>query len=95
MRKRAAMLFLVCMLAVSGTFVGCSNKNAEKAQEYKELGIKQLNDASYEDAAESFQKGGSISEQFFELFSCLQKYFCFAILPKFCDNHSLYALFVY
>ena len=56
MRKRAAMLFLVCMLAVSGTFVGCSNKNAEKAQEYKELGIKQLNDASYEDAAESFQK---------------------------------------
>lgn len=56
MRKRIIALFLTGMLAVSGMLAGCSSKSAEKAQEYKELGIKQMSEESYEQAAESFQK---------------------------------------
>ncbi len=56
MKKRIIVFFLTCMLAVSGMMAGCSSKSAEKSQEYKELGIKQMEEESYEQAVESFQK---------------------------------------
>lgn len=56
MKKRIIAFFLAGMLAVSCMLTGCSSKSAEKSQEYKELGIKQLGEESYGDAVESFQK---------------------------------------
>lgn len=56
MKKRIIAFFLAGMLAVSCMMTGCSSKAAEKSQEYKELGIKQMGEESYEQAVESFQK---------------------------------------
>jgi tetratricopeptide (TPR) repeat protein len=56
MRKKIIVFFLTGMLTVSTMLTGCGSTSSEKAQQYKELGVKQMSEASYEDAVESFQK---------------------------------------
>lgn len=56
MKKKMAAFLLAGVLAVSGMMTGCSGKSAEKSQEYKELGIKQMEEEAYGQAVESFQK---------------------------------------
>lgn len=57
MKKRIIICLLAGMLTLSGLLGGCGSKSAQKAQEYKELGITQMEQGEYETATESFQKG--------------------------------------
>lgn len=68
MKKRVVVFLLAGMLACASLLGGCGGKSKQKAQEYKELGIKQLEDAEYAKAEESFQKAldqsqGKVSDQ--------------------------------
>lgn len=56
MKKRLFVLIMVGMLAMTSLMSGCSSSSAKKAQEYKELGISQMEQGDYEGAAASFQK---------------------------------------
>ena len=56
MKKRVMVFFLAGLLGMSVLLGGCTSKSEKKAQEYKELGIKQMQDADYEKAVNSFQK---------------------------------------
>ncbi len=75
MKKTAAF----CLAAVSAAALllsGCTGKAAQKAQEYKELGIARMESGDYEGAVDSFQKAldqsvGSIGAQ--ELDICYYK----------------------
>lgn len=68
MKKRIVVFLLAGMLACSSLLGGCGGKSRQKAQEYKELGIKQMENAEYAKAEESFQKAldqslGKVSDQ--------------------------------
>ena len=56
MKKRVVTVFLTCLLAASMLLGGCTSKSEKKALEYKELGIKQLQQEDYDSAVDSFQK---------------------------------------
>lgn len=76
MKKRIAVFLLAGLMGISMLIGGCSSKSEEKAQEYKELGIKQMKEESYEDAVASFQKAldqslGTVGAQ--EVDVCLYK----------------------
>ena len=55
-RKQIAVFCLAAMTAATLLLPGCTGKAAEKAQEYKELGITQMESGDYESAVSSFQK---------------------------------------
>lgn len=70
--KKTAVFCLAAAMAASVFLSGCTGKAAEKAQEYKELGIAQMESGDYESAAENFQKAldqsvGSIGAQELDL----------------------------
>ena len=56
MKKRVVTVFLTGLLAASMLLGGCTSKSEKKALEYKELGIKQLQQEDYDGAVDSFQK---------------------------------------
>ena len=56
MKKKIMVFFLTGLLGMSMLLGGCTSKSEKKAQEYKELGIKQMQEENYEDAVNSFQK---------------------------------------
>ena len=56
MKKSIVAIFLAATMFATAFLSGCSSERAEKAQQYKTLGIKQLESASYEEAVGSFQK---------------------------------------
>lgn len=56
MKKRVMVCFLTGLLGMSLLLGGCTSKSEKKALEYKELGIKQMQEAKYDDAVSSFQK---------------------------------------
>ena len=56
MKKRVVTVFLTGLLAASMLLGGCTSKSEKKALEYKELGIKQLQQEDYDSAVDSFQK---------------------------------------
>lgn len=73
-KKQTAVFFLAASAAL--LISGCTGASAEKAQEYKELGITQMESGDYESAVNSFQKAldqsvGSIGAQ--ELDICYYK----------------------
>lgn len=75
-RKQIAVFCLAAMTAATLLLPGCTSKAAEKAQEYKELGITQMESGDYESAVSSFQRAldqsvGSIGAQ--ELDICYYK----------------------
>ena len=76
MRKRLIALILAGTMAVVPFLSGCTGKAAKKAQEYKELGISQMESGDYESAVNSFQKAvdqsvGSVGAE--ELDACYYK----------------------
>ncbi len=56
MRKRVVLLMLAGTLLVMPVLSGCQSRASEKMQEYKELGISQMEAGDCESAADSFQK---------------------------------------
>ncbi len=56
MKKKIMVFFLTGLLGMSMLLGGCTSKSEKKAQEYKELGIKQMQEENYKDAVNSFQK---------------------------------------
>ena len=54
--ERVMVCFLTGLLGMSLLLGGCTSKSEKKALEYKELGIKQMQEAKYDDAVSSFQK---------------------------------------
>ena len=56
MKKKIMVFFLTGLLCMSVMLGGCTSKSEKKAQEYKELGISQMQDEKYGDAVKSFQK---------------------------------------
>ena len=56
MKKKIMVVFLTGLLGMSLLLGGCTSKAEKKAQEYKELGIKQMQEENYKDAVGSFQK---------------------------------------
>lgn len=56
MRKRLALFLLAGTLFTVPVLSGCQSRTTEKMQEYKALGISQMESGDYESAANSFQK---------------------------------------
>ncbi|MCC8028803.1 MAG: tetratricopeptide repeat protein [Lachnospiraceae bacterium] len=56
MKKRFTLFLAAGMLCASLLLSGCQNAADEKMQEYKELGISQMETGDYESAVNSFQK---------------------------------------
>ena len=56
MKKKMLAFLFAGLLSVSGLMTGCGGGRAQKAQEYKELGITQMAGSDYESALDSFQK---------------------------------------
>ncbi|MCD7980899.1 MAG: tetratricopeptide repeat protein [Clostridiales bacterium] len=56
MRKRLALFILAGALLAVPVLSGCQSRSSEKMQEYKVLGISQMESGDYESAANSFQK---------------------------------------
>lgn len=55
-RKQIAISCLAAVTAAMALLPGCTSKAAQKEQEYKELGIAQMESGDYEGAVSSFQK---------------------------------------
>ena len=55
-KKQTAVLFLAAAMAATLLLSGCTSEAEEKAQEYKELGITQMESGDYESAVNSFQR---------------------------------------